>query len=386
MNFLSKGISTRAIAGHSHKLTAVALVASFAVIGSALILSSHAAGPAVSSEPELGSVITPASVGSDTAASGGKYIKFAAATPTPPPPAPTPSPTPPPSGVSSSTPCVGAAAPAQWKHVVLVMFENHTYSSVIGSSAPFITGLATKCGTYASWKDANYRVDGSTDGNYVSKPHYATLTSGLPPSKTGIKDDSYGTTTSADNIFNRLNQMSKNTRSYVSGSGGSCSSSNFSGAYHDPMRYYTNLGGQSSSSSTYCNTHDVNISQFMTDVNAGNLPAFSIILPTNQQNMHDNSVSTGDSYAKSLLTPFLDSAQYKSGDTALFFLFDEDTPIPTALIAPSIKPGSKPVAPSSTQPIGHFSAIRTFQEMLGVSPLLGDSGQASSLLNFYNGR
>jgi len=85
------------------------------------------------------------------------------------------------------------------------------------------------------------------------------------------------------------------------------------------------------------------------------------------------------------LTPLLNSNQYKSGDTAVFFLWDEDTPIPNVFMAPSIKPGSSPVAPSATQPIGHFTTLRTVEEMLGVSPFLGDTGKASSLLNYYDG-
>src|SRR5207244_2231275 len=146
-------------------------------------------------------------------------------TPTPPPPpapTPTPSPTPTPAtspsgSVSSGTPCVGAARPAQWKHVVVLMFENHTYDQVIGAldssgslEAPYITGLARKCGSYQNWYDANYRDDGSVDGNYVSKPSYATLTSGLPPSVHGLLDDTSSTKTSVDNIYNELRLAGKN--------------------------------------------------------------------------------------------------------------------------------------------------------------------------------
>jgi phospholipase C len=228
-------------------------------------------------------------------------------------------------------------------------------------------------------------VTGASDGSYVSKPSYATYTSGVPPTVHGLTNDTYTTTSSVDNIFNRLKNLNKDARVYQSGTASNCQSSNFSGAYHDPLRYYSNLGGQSSSDTTYCNTHDVTIGSFMTDVNAGRLPAFSIILPTNSQNMHDNTISSGDTWAQNFLTPFLDSAQYKSGDTALFFVWDEDSPIPNALVAPSIKPGSHPVLAAGSYPISHFAALRTWQEMLGVTPLLGNTGQAPSLLNYYNG-
>ncbi len=294
---------------------------------------------------------------------------------------------------SSTTPCVGNPAPAKWNHVIVLMFENKTYAQVIGSSvastAPFINGLATKCGTVYSgttgtapknnWHDANFKVNGATDGNYNSKPSYATLTSGVSPSVHGLKDDTYGTQTAVENIYDEINKAGKTAKNYYEGSASAtpCASSNFSGAYHDPIRYFSDL------SAAYCNAHDVPISTFMTDVNNGTLPNFSFILPTNSSNMHDNSISSGDTWAKNFLTPLLDSAQYKSGDTAIYFLWDEDTPTPNVLLAPSVAPGSKVPVPAGN-PIGHIAATRSWAEMLGL-PFWGDLSQAPSLLSFFNG-
>ena len=344
-------------------------------IGFLSLHASHAATYAAAKEAESGALAGTQASGDPTGASGGASITFGAnANPVD-------------TGASAANPCVSAPAPAHWNHVILLMFENEVASSVIGSpDAPYITSLANKCATAIGWHDGNYRANGSTDGNYNSKPSYATLTSGLPPSVTGITSDNYSDTTTVDNLFNRLSQLGKDTKSYQSGPAGQCNTSNFSGAYHDALRYYTDLGGQSSSPSTYCNTHDVSISSLMSDINSGKLPAFSLLLPTNDQNMHNNSVASGDAYAKSLLDPILDSAQYKSGDTAIFFLWDEDTPIPNVLLAPSIIPGGKPTAPSGGNPLSHYTFTRTAQEMLGVTPLLGDSGQAPSLLSFFNGK
>jgi len=283
---------------------------------------------------------------------------------------------------------VGAARPAQWKHVVVLMFENHTYNQVIGAldssgslEAPYITGLALKCGSYQNWYDANYRVDGSVDGNYVSKPSYATLTNGLPPSVHGLLDDTSSTKTSVDNIYNELRLAGKNGKDYYDASGSGCSTS-FNGSYHDAIRYYTDID------STYCNSNDVSLSTFMNDVNKGTLPEFSMILPTNCENMHSCSgvsdvIKNGDTWASNFLPALLDSTQYKSGDTAIFFLWDEEKPIPNVLLAPSILPGSFVPSPVGN-PVSHFSALRTWEEMLGL-PLIGDTGQAPSLLGFFNG-
>jgi hypothetical protein len=287
---------------------------------------------------------------------------------------PTSIPTNTPIPVDAARPCIGAAAPAQWHHIVVLMFENKSYDQVIGP-APYITSLADKCATATNWKDSNYKVDGSVDGKYKSKPSYATLTNGLSPSVHGLVDDSYETTTHVDNIYNQLNLSGLTFKDYYEAAAGGCGT-RFSGDYHDPIRYYTNVA-------SICDAHDVPLSTFMTDLNNGNLPVFSILLPDNQHNMHSNSVSTGDAYAQTILDPLLNSPLYAKGDLAIFFLWDENSPIPNVLLAPSVVPGTKITVPTGN-PVSHFSALRTWEEMLSL-PLLGDTKLAPSLLTFFEG-
>ena len=271
-------------------------------------------------------------------------------------------------GVNADTPCIGAPAPAQWHHVVVIMFENKSYDEVIGV-APYITKLAHKCGTYKNWMDADYKVDGSPDGDYDSKPNYATLTNGLSPTVHGLVDDNYDAQTKVDNIYNQLNLAGKTFKDYYDGEAGGCGV-DFDGDYHDAIRYYTNVA-------SICNEHDVPLSTFIEDLNSGNLPAFSMLLPSNNNNMHGDKLAEGDAYASTLLDPLLNSRAYAQGDVAVFFLWDEDTPIPNVLLAPSIVAGSQ-----SEDQVSHFSALRTWEEMLGL-PLLGDTGKAPSLLPFF---
>jgi hypothetical protein len=302
-------------------------------------------------------------------------------TPTPTPidtptitPTSTPSPTSTPAA-NAANPCFGAAVPPQWNHIVVLMFENKTYNQVIGP-APYITSLAEKCATAPDWKDADFRVDGTRDGEYVSKPSYATITNGLPPSVHGLTNDAYGRKTDVDNIYNQLNLLDLTFKDYYEGDPGGCTV-HFSGDYHDPIRYYKDV-------TNICDAHDVPLSTFVQDVNSGNLPAFSMILPSADHSMHNNTVASGDEYARSILEPLLNSQAYASGDLAIFFLWDEDTPIPNLILAPSILPGTKMAVPSGN-PISHYSALRTWEEMLGL-PLLGDTGSAPSLLPYLEGR
>jgi len=277
--------------------------------------------------------------------------------------------------VSAANPCIGSSAPPQWHHVVVLMFENKTYDKVIGP-APYITSLANKCATAPNWMDADTKVDGSKDGQYNSKPNYATLTSGVSPTVHGLLNDKYETTTNVDNIYQQLNQAGISFKDYYDGQAGGCNV-RFSGDYHDAIRYYTNVAN-------ICNAHDVPLSTFATDFSSGNLPEFSMILPSKEHSMHDNSVSSGDDYAKSILDPLLNSREYANGDMAIFLLWDENTPIPNVILAPSIAPGTK-ITSGTGNPISHFSALRTWEEMLGLS-LLGDTKSAPSLLPFFEGK
>ncbi len=276
--------------------------------------------------------------------------------------------------IGAENPCAGAPAPGQWGHVIVLVFENKDYDEVIGV-APYITGLAEKCATAAGWRDADYKVDGSREGRYYSKPSYATLTNGLSPSAHGILNDDYDDTTGVDNIYNQLNLAGKSFKDYYDGAAGGCEV-RFHGDYHDPIRYYTNVA-------SLCDAHDVPLATFMKDVNDGNLPNFSFLLPSNDKNMHNNSLADGDAYAQTLLEPLLNSDAYTKGDVAIFFLWDEGSPVPNVLIAPSILPGTT-FKVKSGNPVSHFSALRTWQEMLGL-PLLGDTDQAPSLLPLFNG-
>ncbi|MGE5463999.1 MAG: alkaline phosphatase family protein [Syntrophothermus sp.] len=277
-----------------------------------------------------------------------------------------------PQPVSASNPCIGAPAPAHWHHIVVLMFENKTYDKVIGP-APYITSLANRCATSTDWKDADSKVDGSKDGKYNSKPNYATLTSGVSPSTHGLLNDKYETTTGVDNIYHQLSLAGLSFKDYYDGGPGGCGV-RFSGDYHDAIRYYTDVAD-------ICSTHDVPLSTFQADFSNGNLPTFAMLLPSKQHSMHDNSVLDGDAYAKSILEPLLNSKEYANGDLAIFLLWDENTPIPNVLLAPSVAPGTKIVIHDGN-PVSHFSALRTWEEMLGLS-LLGDARSAPSLLPYF---
>src|SRR5207253_163666 len=78
----------------------------------------------------------------------------------------------------AGAPCgIASAAPSRWDHVVWIVFENKTYSEIIGSAnAPYINSIAKRCGSAS-----NFFAEA-----HPSLPNYVAMTSG---STQGITDD-----------------------------------------------------------------------------------------------------------------------------------------------------------------------------------------------------
>ena len=95
--------------------------------------------------------------------------------------------------------------------------------------------------------------------------------------------------------------------------------------------------------------------------------------------MHDCSVSTGDSWLSTLLPKILGSSAYTSGSTAIFITWDEDDSsasnhIATLVIAPSV-----PVGTRVATTFNHYSMLRTTEELLGLNTYLGGAATATSM-------
>ena len=86
----------------------------------------------------------------------------------------------------------------------------------------------------------------------------------------------------------------------------------------------------------------------------------------------------------SFLEKAFGSSQYQAGRTAVFVTWDEDdssmsNQIPAIVVAPSVPAG---VAPTTA--FNHYSMLRSTEEMLGLSPLLGAAATATSMRSAFN--
>jgi hypothetical protein len=247
-----------------------------------------------------------------------------------------------------------AQPPAHWQHVVWIWMENHTRSQVIGK-APFVTGLAAQCATAT-----HYATVGSP-----SLPNYLGATSG---STFGIGDDgapgSHRQT--ADNLFRQVRVAGGTALTYAEAMPAACALSS-SGRYavkHNPAAYYAGADDR-----VACQRDNRPLPAGA----IGELPTFLFVVPDLCDDTHDCPVATGDRWLAGFVPSLLSAP-----DTVVFIVWDEYTPMPNVVIAPSIRPGT-----IVTTPVDHYSLLRTTEELLGL-PLLGHALGAPSMRQALN--
>jgi phosphatidylinositol-3-phosphatase len=237
-------------------------------------------------------------------------------------PTPAQSDTPTPTPVLSSTP-TSTAAPSitptptstsisgnvpNFSHIILIIFENREYSSVVGNGSwPNFNNLASN---YALLTQS-YAVA------HPSLPNYIALTSG---STQGITSDCTSCFVNATNIGDILEQNGKSWKGYMEDMPSPCYVGN-SGDYaqkHNPFIYYDDIR----TNSDRCASHVVPLTQFDTDLSNNQLPDFSWITPNMCNDGHDCSSSTADSFLGSEVNKILASPSFDQ-NSLLILTFDE---------------------------------------------------------------
>jgi phosphatidylinositol-3-phosphatase len=258
------------------------------------------------------------------------------------------------------------------KHIVVVVEENHSYSSVIGSSSmPYLNSLASKYTTATNY----YANTHPSIGNYFM------LTTG----QIITNNDSYSGTVSSDNIVRRILTAGKTWKSYAESIPYTGYTGGDSGRYckhHNPFAYFTDVVKSSNQRQNL-----TSFTQFKTDRANGQLPDFSFVVPNKCNDAHDCSLSTADSWLKTNIAPLLSTAAFQSGgDGILVVLFDESKESDTShggghvaavVVGPKVKRGYK-----LTTFYQHQSALKTALKALGITTYPSASSAAPSLAAF----
>jgi phospholipase C len=282
---------------------------------------------------------------------------------------------------AAAGPCGTVTSAPTYQHVIWILMENHSYGDIIGNTAqaPYINSLATECGLATNYHNLSH----------PSLPNYVGMTSGLGGRQLKpFNNDcspSKKCSTSAASIFGQ----GETWKAYDESMPANCDPAN-SGEYavrHNPPPYYTTLAG--------CASNDVPYSQLATDLAGNALPAFSFITPNLIDDMHDGTITDGDSWLASNLPTILNSPEYASGSTAVFITWDEGTggktgenctanttdascQVATIVVSPSTPAGS-----TSATLFNHYSLLGTTEQLLGL-PALGDAAQFPTMTLAFN--
>jgi len=269
----------------------------------------------------------------------------------------------------------GSSSDVQVQHVFIVVEENHSYSSVIGSSEmPYLNRLAT---TYAYAK-------GYYANTHPSIGNYFMLTAG----ENVTNDDRSSAEVAADNIVRHLVKAGKTWKEYsedlpsVGYTGGD------NGGYtehHNPLSYFSDVRESSTEAQNL-----VPFAQFSIDLANHRLSNYGFIVPNDSDNAHDGSLAQADAWLQAKIDPLIMSSDFNSpGGGLLIIVFDESFDSDTVnggghvawvVVGPNVKKGF-----TSAASYQHESTLRFTSEAIGLTGFPGAAAAAPDMEEFISG-
>ena len=346
-----------------HMRLRIALVALVAVVlaGCGTPSSSHHAGK---SDDQAGAATS--TNDSPSSDAGGSSSPTAVATPSL---TPTPTRASQPSSNPTSTPRPNAAV-----HIMVVMEENQGYAATLGSCGagspdPYLCSLATDYASATAWSGVEH----------PSQPNYIDIVSGANQSCTS--DNCVGAGAySARDLGGQLNSSSIPWTAYMETMPSACyTGSSFGSLYvlkHNPFVVF-----QDDMPPNACHIQPYpGSSGLVSALTASSAPDFVWITPNLNDDMHDGTVSQGDTWLKTNLQPVLTSSWFLDFNSTVVITMDENSGdntgggghVPMVVISSRAK-GRGKVAMTGN----HFGTLRSIEEAYGL-PLLGAAASPSN--------
>src|SRR2546430_4604261 len=289
-----------------------------------------------------------------------------------------------------------SAAPTgtNFDHIVIIAMENTAYASVFGSgtvsscptgSAPFLCGMLPLGATLPNYNSYGATAADTNDFKGCSAACYVGFMLGYTY---GVSDGySFSSVSGNPQFVTSLASAGLTWQAY-------CESSCPRGADHFPF-----------SGAAPFTQSSVSTSSFIAAANSATPPNFLWYTPTDSHNMHDVSVSTGDSYLKNFLVgstgsisnpatgSLLKSNVFTNTNfhTLLYLWWDEcggsngscdaNNASPNLLYGTTVKKGY--ASPDITG-IDEYAAVRTIENNWGLSPLAQGDTAASTGNYMFN--
>jgi phospholipase C len=266
---------------------------------------------------------------------------------------------------------------AAYRHVVVIMDENKSYSDIIGPRrsaarhrAPFLNRVARTCGLATNYRGVTH----------PSHPNYMAITGGI--TATGLS--------AGPNIFRQLLRDGNTWRSYNPSMPHRCQRT---AAYpykpgHNPGIAWLRIADD-------CRRWDVNGRALAYDVAHHTLPAYAFIAPDQCHNMHAScstrkgAVRAGDDWLRKWVKRLVQLPSYTAGRTVIFITWDEGSRgqsnakrgehclapihrhdqschVATLVLSAHTRPGTR-----SHHFFSHYSLLHTAERLLGYHRYIG---------------
>ena len=267
------------------------------------------------------------------------------------------------------------AAPAVYKHVIWIWFENTDEQDVVsGSNAgTYTSSLIDRCGLAVNYHNITH----------PSLPNYVAATSGALQGAADVSNCAPSECPqSQPSIFDQVQSAGMQWREYAQSQKGPCSAT--------PDEMYTSLA-------TQCKTSEVSLGEpqsgaLHNDLASSSLPAFAFVLPDDANDIGP----PADAFLAQWVPAITSSASYKDGTTALLITWDEGgtdrtpgescddtehadvTKYPGCQVA-FIALGPAVGATRTSEYFNHYSLLHSTEEMLGITTYLGKAATAHSM-------
>jgi acid phosphatase len=280
------------------------------------------------------------------------------------------------SGTASVT--VAVQSPTTGKHVVMVMEENQTYSTVVGDTS--------------NWPSLNSLIrNGALATKYYANVHpsignYFMLTTG----QILTTNDNSTKVWNVDNIARRMLSAGVSFKIYAESIPYPGYLGGNTGLYlirHQPFAMLSDIAGNQ----TVADEHIVPFSQFATDLANGNLPAFSFIVPNIDDDAHNGTPRQADSWLQTkVVSPLSNHSAFQPGGNGVLIVdFDEaadsDTThggghVAAVFWGPAAKTGYTQTSSTVYQ---HQSMLRTVMQFLGLASPPAAASSAPAMTEFF---
>ena len=241
--------------------------------------------------------------------------------------------------------------------------------------------MASYCGQYYN-----------PPGLHPSEPNYLWLEAGTGFGITNDNDPSMNHQSSTHHLVTLLRNAGISWKTYqedISGTYVPLTATNAYAPRHNPFVYFDDVTGTNNPNSAYGIAHIRPYGELAADLTNNAVARYNFITPNLCNDMHDscaplyNRLRQCDNWLAAQVPQILNSTAYRSGG-ALFILWDEaiigDGPIGMIVLSPLARGGGY----FNNIHYTHSSTLRTFQEVFGVTPLLGDAANATDLSDLFS--